>query len=88
MARLSIEITPKQHQKLKANAALSGKTIKEYVLERCLPDVPINPELSSEEALAQLSAFLKPRIEAAERGEFSPSTFADIKQKARNNIQS
>ncbi|WP_353838867.1 hypothetical protein, partial [Moorena sp. SIO4E2] len=38
---------------------MSGKTIKEYVLERSLPDVPINPELSSEEALAQLSAFLK-----------------------------
>ncbi|EGJ29061.1 hypothetical protein LYNGBM3L_66000 [Moorena producens 3L] len=58
------------------------------MLERSLPDVPINPELSSEEALAQLSAFLKPRIEAAEWGEFSPSTFPDIKQKARNNIQS
>ncbi|NET55854.1 MAG: antitoxin [Symploca sp. SIO2E6] len=84
MPRLSIDITPEQHQQLKAIAALSGKTIKEYVLERSLPDLPINSEMSEEEALAQLVAFLKPRIEAAERGEVSNSTFADIKQKARN----
>jgi hypothetical protein len=29
MSRLSIEITPEQHQRLKAMAALSGQTIKE-----------------------------------------------------------
>jgi uncharacterized protein (DUF1778 family) len=37
MSRLSIEITPEQHQRLKAMAALSGQTIKEYILERTLP---------------------------------------------------
>ena len=35
MRRLSIDVTPEQHQRLKAIAALSGMTIKEYVLERC-----------------------------------------------------
>jgi len=88
MPRLSIEITPEQHQKLKAIAALSGKTIKQYVLDCSLPDIPLDPNLDEHEALAQLSAFLKPSIEAAERGEFSSSNFADIKKKARNNIQS
>jgi hypothetical protein len=29
MSRLSIEVTPEQHQRLKAIAALSGMTIKE-----------------------------------------------------------
>lgn len=38
MRRLSIDISPKQHQRLKAAAALRGKSIKEYVLERSLPD--------------------------------------------------
>jgi uncharacterized protein (DUF1778 family) len=37
MRRLSIEITLEQHQKLKAIAALRGKSIKDYVLERVLP---------------------------------------------------
>ena len=35
--RLSIEITPEQHKKLKAIAALQGKSIKDYVLEKSLP---------------------------------------------------
>lgn len=87
MPRLSIDITPEQHQKLKAIAALSGKTIKEYVLERALPDIPVSPELSEEEALAELTALLKPRIEAAEQGDFSKRTFAEIAQKAFEDVQ-
>jgi uncharacterized protein (DUF1778 family) len=78
MRRLSIEITPEQHQRLKAIAALSGKTIKEYVLERVLPPPPERESLSEEEALHQLEAFLKPRIEAAERGEVVTQTVAEI----------
>jgi hypothetical protein len=35
--RLTIDITDQQHQSLKALAALQGKTIKEYALERLLP---------------------------------------------------
>jgi len=31
---LSIEMMPEQHQRLKAIADLSGKSIKDYVLER------------------------------------------------------
>jgi hypothetical protein len=37
MGRLTIEITDKQHQSLKALAELEGKTINQYVLERLFP---------------------------------------------------
>ncbi len=34
MSRLTIDITDEQHQNLKAWAALQGKTIKQYAIER------------------------------------------------------
>ncbi len=84
MRRLSIEVTPQQHQRLKAIAALQGKTIKEYVLERALPPAPKQSPQSDEEALQQLEEFLAPRIESAERGEFSSRSvdkiFEDVRQ--------
>jgi uncharacterized protein (DUF1778 family) len=87
MSRLSIEITPEQHQRLKALAALSGQTIKEYILERTLPPLPENQALSEEEALRQLEAFLKPRLEEAERGERAGTSveqiFADVRHELR-----
>ncbi len=72
--RLSIEITSEQHQRLKAVAALQGKTIKDYVLERSLPDI----NTSENKALKQLEDFLKPRIEAAENSAFSEKSVDDI----------
>ena len=60
--RLSIEISSEQHQKLKAAAALQGKTIKDYVLERTLPD------REEQGALRELESFLAPRIAAARNG--------------------
>jgi len=57
--RLSIDVTPEQHQRLKAIAALRGQTIKDYVLTRVLP----NPATQDEDkALQQLEAFLEPRL--------------------------
>lgn len=76
--RLSIEVTPEQHQRLKAIAALSGKTIRDYVLERVL-----NADMTENEALKQLEDFLKPRIEAAERGDFSSKDFDGVIAEAR-----
>ena len=87
MRRLSIEVTPEQHQRLKAIAALYGKTIKDYVLERALPPLPEMDALSEEEALHQLETFLKPRIEAAERGEVIAKSveqiFAEVRHEPR-----
>ena len=61
--RLSLEVTPEQHQRLKAVAALRGQSIKDYVLDRVLPETPTEDE---SEALRQLEAFLEPRIHAAQ----------------------
>jgi uncharacterized protein (DUF1778 family) len=87
VSRLSIEVTPEQHQRLKAIAALSGMTIKEYVLERVLPPVPEQEELSEAAALHQLETLLQPRIEAARRGEVVnvsvEQIFADVRQESR-----
>jgi hypothetical protein len=78
MSRLSIEITPEQHQRLKAIAALHGQSIKEYVLARVLPPLPEMTDLSEEEALHRLEEFLKPRLEAAERGEVVNQSVTEI----------
>ncbi|MBU0823747.1 MAG: antitoxin [Alphaproteobacteria bacterium] len=38
MSRLTIDISDQQHQNLKALAALQGKTIRQYALERLFPE--------------------------------------------------
>ncbi len=70
--RLSIEITPDQHKKLKALAALTGKSIKDYVLQRTLPDS------DQDAALRELEDFLGTRYEAARRGEWSEQSIDEI----------
>ena len=49
MSRLSIELTQEQHQRLKAMAALHGKSIKNYVLDRSLPDLPDRESMTEDE---------------------------------------
>ena len=51
MPRLSIDITPEEHQKLKAIAALKGQSIKEFVLKRTLGDVPAVDDMGEVDAL-------------------------------------
>jgi hypothetical protein len=72
LMRLSIEISSEQHQRLKASAALQGKSIKDYVLDRTL--------LGSDEqaALQELESFLKPRVEAAKKGDYSSKSIDAI----------
>jgi hypothetical protein len=83
MSRLSIELSEHQHQKIKALAALNGSSIKEYILEKTLPDGAVETTgMTEAQALSQLEAFLLPRIEAAERGELSTLTMPEILSKA------
>lgn len=70
--RLSIEITPEQHQRLKASAALKGQSIKDYVLSRTLPDE------SEAAALAALESFLQPRVDSARNGETAARSVDEI----------
>ena len=83
MSRLSIEVTPEQHQQLKAIAALHGQTLKAYILDRTLPRLP--PSFSEEETLQRLEAFLRPRIAEAERGEVVDDSVEQIFTAARRD---
>lgn len=72
--RLSIDITPEQHQCLKAAAALQGKSIKAYVLERAFADLE-GPE---DTELASLEALLRKRLASADQGSLSSKSVKDI----------
>lgn len=76
--RLSIEVTPEQHQRLKAVSALRGQSIKDYVLERVFQPLPGTNAKDNEEALRQLEAFLQPRIDAAKQGEVTNKSVLEI----------
>ncbi len=79
--RLSIDITPEQHKRLKSAAELMGLSIEDYVLERTLSTG------AQQAAIQELEAFLAPRVEAAERGEFSDRTLDDIFDEAAKEIR-
>jgi len=70
--RISIEVTPEQHQQLKAAAALQGKSIKNYVLERTLPNA------SEQKSLDELENFLKPRLDNVTGAPLSRKSVEDI----------
>ncbi len=76
MSRLSIELTPEEHQKIKAIAALQGSSIRDYVLERILPS-----EDDEAAALQELEAFLAPRINDAQKGNTISSSAHEIFEK-------
>ena len=75
MTRLTIEITGREHQEIKAMAALQGKTIKQFVMEKILPSPKDNAE---EEAWSELKSLLSARIESAESGNMSQKTMQQI----------
>ena len=82
MSRISIDVTDDEHKKLKALAALRGKSIKDYVLERTL-----GTDGSDDAALRELEELLDGRIHAAQAGAISRRTatavFAEaIREKA------
>lgn len=83
MSRISIDVTPEEHKKLKTMAALQGKTIKDYVLDRAL----IKPVGAEAEALAELEALLDSRIERAKKDGPSKRTVGEIFDQAREEAE-
>ena len=73
MSRLTIDITSQQHQNLKAMAALQGKTIKQYALERLFPG-----DASGEQAWRELQTLLGERIAQGLDGQTSPLSIGAI----------
>lgn len=71
MSRLTIDISDQQHQHLKALAALQGKTIKQYAVERLFPanDAP---------AWQELKTLLNGRIEEGLAGKVSDKSVSGI----------
>ncbi len=70
-------MTPEQHQRLKAMAALQGKSIKEFVLASTLGEQPHDPEL------AELEALLDRRVEKARAQGADTRSVKDIFKQAR-----
>ena len=88
MPRLSIDISAREHQQLKAMAALRGQSIKDYVLARALVDMPDPAAMTDQEALQALKQLLAPRIAEADAGQVVSATAEDIKRGARGRLKS
>jgi hypothetical protein len=73
VSRLSGDIPEQQHQSLKALAALQGKTIKQYALERLFPG-----DMDAAQAEQELKSLLGDRINAGLTGKVSTKTVRDI----------
>lgn len=73
MSRLTIDISDQQHQRLKAMAALQGKTIRQFALERLFPTSP-----HEDQAWEELSGLLKQRISDGLGGAVSGKSVGDI----------
>lgn len=75
MSRLTIEITPQEHQRIKAMAAIHGKTLKAFVMDKIFPPTGSSDE---EDAWEELKSILSSRIEKAESGAVSNKTMRQI----------
>ena len=78
MSRISIDVTPEEHQKLKALAALQGKSIREFVLECTLGSAGVN------EALSELEELLEERLRRSKK-QLSAKTVKDILEVVRRD---
>lgn len=73
MSRLTIDVTDQQHQSLKALAAMQGKTIKQYALERLFPG-----DAEADQAWQELKALLGGRINEGLAGKVSAKSVGEI----------
>ncbi len=73
MSRLTIDISDQQHQSLKALAALQGKTIKQYAIERLFPG-----NVDADPAWEELRDLLEARINDGLAGKVSTKSVGDI----------
>ena len=73
MSRLTIDISDQQHQSLKAMAALQGKTIRQYALERLFPD-----DADGEKAWQELKILLGARIDEGLAGKVSGKRIGEV----------
>jgi hypothetical protein len=73
VSRLTIDITDQQHQSLKALAALQGKSIKQYALERLFPG-----DTDADQAWQELKNLLGARVNDGLAGKMSTKSIGEI----------
>jgi len=73
MSRLTIDVTRQQHQMLETLAAMEGKTLEQYALERLFPENP-----PGDQALRELQALLTERLAEAGRGELIEGSISEL----------
>lgn len=83
MSRISIDVTSEQHQRLKALAALQGKTIKEFVLDRTLGQA----SGEDDQALEELETLLDARIRQADMEGWSSRSVKEVFDSAINEAR-
>ena len=84
MSRLSIEVSAEQHQKIKALAALNGKSIKDFILGKLF-----SAESEEEQAAwAELEKLLLNRIQEAKDTPVSTKDIQQITDEVLNNQES
>jgi Antitoxin ParD len=74
MSRLTIDLTEEQHRTLKAVAALEGKSIRQYAVERLFP-----AESGKDQAWGELKELLGKRVDDGLASEFSSRSILDRK---------
>jgi hypothetical protein len=73
MSRLTIDLTDKQHQSIKAMAALQGKSIKQFAVERLFSELP-----DEERAFGELKTLLQQRMAESARGDVLAQSVTEI----------
>jgi len=83
MSRISIDVTAEEHQRLKALAALQGKSIKEFVLASTL-GAQIDGALAQD--LAELEAILDKRLQTVRAGGVSQRTVGALLEQVKREV--
>ena len=83
MSRISIDVTAEEHQRLKALAALQGKSIKEFVLASTLG---AQNDGALAQDLAELEAILDKRLQTARAGGGSQRTVKEIVEQVKREV--
>jgi len=74
MSRLVLDVSSEQHQIIKALAATEGKSIKDFMLEKVLPDTDEGEAV----AWAELKKILSERLQSVAQNGASAKSISDI----------
>jgi uncharacterized protein (DUF1778 family) len=78
MSRITIDVSDAEHQEIKAMAAIQGKSIKSFVMEKLFTPSRSNADNTEDQAWGKLKELLDGRIKEALEGEAVKQTFMDV----------